>query len=184
MRSAAVIAVLVAGIAGCSRGEEPPTPPPSPGLAVLARPAPPPPSDGFAQSTFSQPLSIQDAEAILRRRTPVFAFGTQPPRRQVQAFNVVFEQPDAAARFRVIAESGSAAGRLYALAGLLMLDRAAANRVTSALGADAQVVRVFDSDTAYEKPVRDVAMMIEDQNMGESFRRVRDETNACFARQR
>jgi hypothetical protein len=44
--------------------------------------------------------------------TQVFAFGGTPPKRQVQAFNVLFEQPDAVSRFQHRAAIASPAGKL------------------------------------------------------------------------
>jgi hypothetical protein len=106
--------LLLAAASACGAGDVVPTPPPAPDLT--RRPAPKlPGSDDFAERTFTEPLSLQDAEAVLKR-TRVFGFGGMPPKRQVQAFNVVFEQSDAVARFRSLGTAASAAGQLYSLA--------------------------------------------------------------------
>ena len=52
-----------------------------------------------------------------------------PPKRQGQAFNVLFEQADAVARFQTISAKSGPAGRLYALAALQLLAKAEADRV-------------------------------------------------------
>jgi len=138
-------------------------------------------SDDYARRSFGSPLSLQDAEAILRQ-TQVFEFGGMPPKRQVQAFNVLFEQTDAVSRFQRLAEIASPAGKLYALAGLLLLDRPAASRLQRTLAEESLAILVIDSDVIYEKPVRELADIVERRDMGTWFRRVRDETNAHYAK--
>jgi hypothetical protein len=177
--SVAVLALVVVG--SCSYGDHPPTPPPAPDLTGRTTVPKPPGSDDFSQGRFPYPLPLTDAEALLRR-TQIFAFGTMPPKRQVQAFNVVFEQHDAVSRFQSIGDGDSAAGRLYALAGLLLLDRVAVGRVRASLARDSQVILVMDSDVVVRRPVQDVAAMIEQRNFGASLRRLRDETDAYFGR--
>ncbi len=115
----------------CRGSESLPPPPLPPDLSGRVLPKPPG-SEDFAHRGFGYPLSVEDAEAILRQ-TEVFEFGGMPPKRQVQAFNVVSEQPDAIPRFQSIADEGAVAGRLYALAGLLVLDAKAAERVRASL---------------------------------------------------
>lgn len=174
------IAVLVGVIScSCSRSEAPPSPPEGPDLAGRTYPRPPG-SDDFASGRFSYPLSLSDAEAVLRR-TRVFAFGGMPPKRQLQAFNVVFDDRDAKSRFVALAEIDAPAGKLYAFAGLLLLDHAAAEAVRASLARSIEEILVIDSDTSYEKGVRDVADMIQQRDLGRWFRRMRDETNQYFA---
>ena len=172
--------LLGASTVGCQRSVAPPAPPAAPDLAQRATPKPPG-SDDFAHRSFGKPLTLQDAEAVLRQ-TRVFEFGGMPPKRQVQAFNTVFEQADAVSRFHSIAEGESAAGQLYALAALLLLDPAAAEPLKASLSVDSRKILVIDSDTSYEKPVRDLATMVERQEMGRWFRRIRDETTEYFAK--
>lgn len=85
-------------------------------------------------------------------------------------------------RFRSIAGGGWAAGKLYALAALLLLDPAAAPPLRASLAVDSDKILVIDSDTSYEKPVRDLVNMVERQDMGRWFRRVRDETTEYSAK--
>jgi hypothetical protein len=103
-----------------------------------------------------------------------------PPKRQVQAFNVVFEQSDAVARFRSLGTAASAAGQLYSLAGLLLLDPAGALLLRSDLSQNANTILIRDSDVVYERQVKDVADMVEQQALGVLFRRARAEVNAYF----
>ena len=120
----AFVILVGATTSACQQGVGPPAPPPPPDLTGRVLPKPPG-SDDFAHRSFGHPLSLQDAEAVLRH-TRVFEVGGMPPKRQVQAFNVVFEQADAVGRFRSIAEGESPAGTLYGFAALLLLDPTAA----------------------------------------------------------
>jgi len=183
MHGARLLAFVIfvgATTSACQQGVGPPAPPPKPDLTgrVLSKP---PGSDDFAHRSFGHPLSLQDAEAVLRH-TRVFEVGGMPPKRQVQAFNVVFEQADAVGRFRSIAEGESPAGTLYGFAALLLLDPTAAEPLRVSLSVDERRILVIESDTSYEKPVRDLAKMVEQRDMGRWFRRVRDETNEYFAK--
>ena len=74
----------------------------------------------IANGWLKSPLPAGDARHILLQ-TKLFALGDMPPKRQVQAFNDIFEQPDVAATFRYISERAEPAGRLYAFAALSML---------------------------------------------------------------
>jgi hypothetical protein len=176
----AVGALLLVATVACGAGDAAPPPPPAADFTKQRTPPAPPGSDDFAERTFTEPLSLQDAEAVLIR-TSVFGFGGMPPKRQVQAFNVVFAQPDAAARFRSLGTTASAAGRLYSLAGLLLLDPGAAMLLREALSENVNTILVRDSDVVYERPVREVADMVEQQALGMGFRRAQAETDAYFA---
>lgn len=179
-RSALILLGLIA--LGCRGSDDLPTPPAPPDATRRLVPKPPG-SDDYAHRSFAFPLSVQNAEAILRH-TQVFAFGGMPPKRQVQAFNVLFEQPDAVSRFQHLAEIASPAGRLYALAGLQLLDRPAATRLERMLAEDSKRIVVFDSDVVWEKPVRELADIVERRDMGTQFRRMRDEVEAHYAKSR
>jgi hypothetical protein len=182
MRQVSLIAVVLIGAInlGCRQTDNSPAlpAPPTPPRRDIPRP---PASDDYAHRSFATPLSLHDAEAILRQ-TQVFAFGGMPPKRQVQAFNVLFEQRDAVWRFQRLAESASPAGKLYALAGLLLLDRPAAAAVQQTLARESQVIVVFDSDMVLRKRVNELADVVVRRQMGRAFRRVRDETNAHYAK--
>jgi hypothetical protein len=173
----AFVILLGATTSACQGSSAPPAPPPAPDRV----PPKPPGRDDFAHRSFGHPLSLQNAEDVLRQ-TQVFEFGGMPPKRQVQSFNVVFEQADAVRRFRSIAGGEWAAGKLYALAALLLLDPDAAQPLRVSLSLDSRKILVIDSDTSYENPVRDLAIMVERQDMGRWFRRARDETTEYFAK--
>lgn len=176
-----LLVILLGSLTFACRGSESLPPrrlPPDLNRRVLPKP---PGGEDFAHRGFGYPLSVEDAEAILRQ-TEVFEFGGMPPKRQVQAFNVVFEQPDAIPRFQSIADEAGVAGRLYALAGLLVLDAKAADRVSASLSRGVRRILVIDSDTSYEKPVPELAAMVEQREMGMWFRRVRDETSDYFGK--
>jgi hypothetical protein len=183
MRRGVLLGVaILAGVIGfgCSNRQNLPTPPQPPDLTGRTLPKPPGSGD-FAWGSFPYPLSLSDAEAVLRR-TGLFAFGGMPPKRQVQAFNVLFERSDAASRFRSLARAESPAAKLYALTGLLLLDRASAQSVRVSLSGDEQHILVMESDMASERPVREVADLLERRNLGRAFRRERDETDQYFAK--
>ena len=164
-------------LTACSAGELPPPPAPPDGRRPLAVP---PGAGDYAFGRFPTPLPLPDAQAILRQ-TEVFSFGGMPPKRQVQAFNVVMEQPDATARFQALANGASPVGRLYALAGLLMLDPTAADHLKRQLLADGRDVQVNASDTWDLQSVRQLAEMVEAREMGVAFTQARDETNEWYA---
>ena len=178
---ALVLLVSVISV-GCRESDGPPAPSEAPDLTGRVLPRPPG-ADDYARRSFAYPLSAEDAEAILRQ-TQVFEFGGMPPKRQVQAFNVVFEQRDGVARFHHLGDTALPAGKLYAFAGLLLLDRTVAARLRRSLVEDSQAILVFDSDVADQKTVRDLAVMVEHRGMGSSFRRARDETDAHYAKRR
>jgi hypothetical protein len=105
MHGAGLLAFVIlvgATTSACQEGVGPPAPPPPPNLTGRVLPKPPG-IDDFAHRSFGHPLSLPDAEAVLRH-TRVFEVGGMPPKRQVQAFNVVFEQAEAVGRFRSIVE--------------------------------------------------------------------------------
>ena len=183
MHGAGLLAFVIlvgATTSACQQGVGPRAHPPPPDLTGRVLPKPPG-SDDFAQRSFGHPLSLQDAEAVLRH-TRVFEIGGMPPKRQVQAFNVVFEQADAVGRFRSIAEGESPAGKLYGFAALPLLDPTAAEPLRVSLSVDERGILVIESDTSYEKPMQDLAKMVEQRDMDRWFRRVRDERDEYFAK--
>ena len=161
--------------AACGTGTA--DPPPSPPRDVV----PLPPGQGdISRKPYSTPLPLADAEAILRETT-LFEVGSMPPKRQVQAFNVVYEQPDAVSRFQAIAGTATAAGRLYALAGLALLDPTAARALAESLSTNGQRLTFVDGDVVATRSVRDLAGVVETSDMGTRFRRQREEVNRYFA---
>ena len=97
------------------------------------------------------------------------------PKRQGQAFNVLFEQPDAIARFRSVAAKAGPAGRLYTLAALRLLESAEADRIAQSLAFDGRQVLVQDSDVILgPRSVSDLVTLVKGRQIGEEFRRDRD----------
>jgi hypothetical protein len=128
----------------------------------------------FAHRRYAAPLSVSDAELILVCTTR-FEFGGMPPKRQAQAFNVLFEQPDAVQRFQSIAATAGPAGRLYALAALEILARSDAESIAADLARDARRVLVQDSDVILgPRPASDLVDLVKARQIGEEFRRDRN----------
>ena len=131
-----------------------------------------PPRPGFddcARGILGIAMPAGEAERLLRCTT-IFAVGRMPDKKQVQAFNVLFEEPDAAARFRALAVEGQTAGRLYALAALSLLDSAEGNRVAQELSRQPDTVTVEDSDLVSDQPTREVVQFVIRRRLGQALR--------------
>ena len=117
------VLLIVGSILGTACSSPPPAPPPPPDHAAAAARQLALPQD-IADRAFPSPLAPSDAEQnLLATRVFDVAEHGFPPGRQVHAFNVLLDQPDAHDRFRRLASKGQAAGRLYALCGLLVVAR-------------------------------------------------------------
>jgi hypothetical protein len=175
MRDCCIAVVLGAGlITGCSQSPGPPVPRPSRSVTEV------PGAGDFARQSFASPLSIEDAEQILVR-TRVFEFGGMPPKRQVQAFNVLLDQPDAVARFKRVSDRGELAGRLYALCAVSTLDKQVARTLAVALGQDQTRVLVIDSDVIRGSMTsEEVVFLIQQQQVGPGMRSEKEETAKYF----
>lgn len=178
--NAPVIAALFLSAAIACTGEQVGPPPPPPSLPVNA-PAPIPGQDDFARRQFAWPLSRADAREILLR-TETFEFGGMPPKRQVQAFNVLFDQVDALEEFRRIGLGAHLAGQLYALCALSLLTPAEGDRLVQRLSQVSERVLVFDSDVVRWEPTATLVVLIRERRLGEDFRRRRAEVDAHFRR--
>jgi hypothetical protein len=160
--------------AGCStHADDLPVPPPP--SSVVS----PPGADDFALGAFASPLTIADAEAILLR-TRTFAYGGMAPKRQVQAFNVLLDQPDASARFLSIATGGGTAGKLYAVAAFLVLNMDVPAPLAAELAAERSPLLVVSSDVAWRKTPSEVLGLIASERLWELMRRDKDETMKYF----
>lgn len=176
-RRLAGVPLLAAVVVCAACGSGTPDPPPSPPRDIVPQP---PGHDDISRKPYATPLPLADAEAILRATT-LFEVGSMPPKRQVQAFNVVYEQPDAVSRFQAIAGTATSAGRLYALAGLALLDPTAARVLAESLSTSGERLTFVESDVATTRSVRDLAGVVETSDMGTRFRRQREEVNRYFA---
>jgi hypothetical protein len=166
----AFFAVLLTGCAA-PLPDLPPTP---------STQAPLPPGAGdFASRHFDSPLSVGDAEQILER-TEIFAMGGMPPKRQVQAFNVLVDRADATERFRLISEKGNVAGRLYALCALSQLDPSRAETEAKSLMSVRDRILVNNSDLIRMRPVSDMVGVARDHRTWEQLKREKAEADAYF----
>jgi len=148
----------------------PPVPPPPP----AAGPSLPPGSDDIAHRSFPWPLPVDDAELILTE-AEVFAFGGMPPKRQVHAFNVMLDQPDATTRFRAVAERGRAAGRLYALCAFRLLRVQEPATLSPDLARGEEAVVVYEHDQITSDRPQEILKLIEARRLCDQMRRDRDE---------
>ena len=175
---AIVPALLILALVGCADS----TPPPNPKrpYPFAERVLPPPPwVDDFASAAFRFPLTPVDAEHILVR-TRIFALGEMPPKRQVQAFNVLLDQADALVRFRRIAVEAEHAGQLYALAALTMLGQSEAAHLARTLAERDDEILVYDSDVVRHSQLREVVSLITERHVGEECRTLRQSTDEYF----
>ena len=175
---AIVPALLILALGSCADS----TPPPNPKrpYPFAERVLPPPPwVDDFASAAFRFPLTPVDAEHILVR-TRIFALGEMPPKRQVQAFNVLLDQADALVRFRRIAVEAEHAGQLYALAALTMLGQSEAAHLARTLAERDDEILVYDSDVVRHSQLREVVSLITERHVGEECRTLRQSTDEYF----
>ena len=112
MRRVAAAATMVLLLTACAPDVTPPplpTPAASPPL-----PPPPPGHNDFAAARFARPLSVSDAEQILRRTT-IFAYGGMNHLPHSEAVAVIARETDALAIARRLAREAGPAGKLLAL---------------------------------------------------------------------
>lgn len=166
-------AMLLAG--GCGSATDLPVPRPE-----SSAPSPPGAGD-FALGTFPSPLSVADAEAILLR-TRTFAFGSMSPKRQVQAFNVLLDQPNARILFESTAARAEIAGKLYAFCAFLVLKQEVPAALASKLELERTELLVVDSDVAEFKATSEVVALIKSRRVWAQMRRAKDETAKYFAK--
>jgi hypothetical protein len=133
--------------------------------------------DDFAHQKFATPLSLGDAEQILLQ-TEIFAFNG--PSHQVQAWNVVFDQHDAVARFQSLVSKARVAGQLYAFCALSSLEPVDAENAVTRISALKGNVRVAESDMAYYRTSAALLDLIRSRRLWERFRADKDKTNQWF----
>jgi hypothetical protein len=176
-----LIAVMAILTASCST--EPPSPPlpPAEQAAIVARQRQAPVRTDVADQPFSSPLSLSDAELIL---STTAVFDTADPHfrpgRQVQAFNVILDQPDAADRFRRLARRGQSVGRLYALCGLLVVARADGINFAHSLSLRPGEVTVREGDFWFDTPTVRAVVLVFAEDLPKRLVALRDEAYAYF----
>jgi hypothetical protein len=169
--------VLIIAFAGCTDSTRPPNPR-RPDL-LAERVLPPAWADDVASNAFAFPLSVADAERILTR-TKIFALEEMPPKRQVQAFNVLLDQTDALERFRQMIADAEPAGQLYALAALTMLSPSEGAQFGRTMATRPDAIVVYDSDVVQHTQVREVVSLIAERHVGEECRKLRESTDEYF----
>jgi hypothetical protein len=169
----AIATCLCLAASGCGSPAEVPDAPQSP----LARPAPPsvppepPKSRGagdIAGDPYPTPLPLVDAERILLN-TNTFSYRNLA--RQIQAYNVLLDQPDAFNRVRAIAARARRAGQLYALCALWDLNPDAARAFAAELTTIQDPVLVFANDVVSDIPVAKMVALIEAEKLWVEFRK-------------
>ena len=150
---------LLAAAAGCSA--------PTYELSDAPKPTEPAVPSARLRGPVDRRLSPPHAEEILLR-TKMFVFGE--PSRQIQAFNVTFEQPDARRRFLLIAGRGEIAGKLYALCALEVLDSREASQLVRRLNQSQDEVVVYDAGVASERPVADLVRLVTSETLFANIR--------------
>lgn len=118
------------------------------------------------------PLSLADAELVLVCTTR-FEFGVMPPKRQAQAFNLMFDQADAVRRFEAVAAAAGPVGRLYALAAFDMLSLPNAERTAADLARDDRLIYVQETDLVLKKRASELVQLVRQRRIGSEFRRER-----------
>ena len=159
-----------------------PEPPKMPGQENQAPPGPPG-SDDYANPSFPSPLAVSDARDILIR-TNTFAvsfnaYNVFP--RQLQAFNVLLDQPNAVDLFADVANRSGRAGRLYALCALTLLDKRRAQELAHQLDLSTEHVRTISGDLYVSEQVRVLATQIMQTGTGSKMRKVRNRVYASFS---
>lgn len=174
--------LITVSILATACSTEPPPPPLSPAQQAAAaldrQPAIP---QDIADGTFSSPLSPSDAERILLA-TGVFDLAESGfrPGRQVEAFNVLLDQPDAQNRFRRLASQGRAAGRLYALCGLLLVARGEGITFAYSFSLHEGAVTVREGDFWFDTPIVRAIVLVFANELPNRLLDRRDEAYAYF----
>ena len=134
----------------------------------------------FAHRPYAVPLSVADAELILVCTTR-FAFGAMPPKRQGQAFNVLFEQPDAIARFQSVAVQGRTGRSVVRARGLAASCGRRGGPARTRPRSRETPSACEDSDVILGPRVAsDLVPLVKSCQIGEEFRRDRDVIAAYY----
>jgi hypothetical protein len=161
--------VLLILTAACSK-PEPALPAVQPGRSAQAEPERPRYLDDCAERAVIETMTLNEAERVLRC-TRVFAYGGMPDKTQVRAFNLLFQEPNAVARFRSLSQEAETAGKLYALAGLLLLDNAEGRRLAGELAEVPETLTERASDVVItEQSVPQLVAGIVQRRLGHELR--------------
>jgi len=133
---------------------------------------------------FVWPLPADTAVEILKRtnlftNTAVYYAGLPTP--QIAAFNIVMDQPNAAALFDDIRHTGGPVGCLYALSAFQLLDGDLFQELAAELRASDEQVFTQIGCMGSRELVKDEADAIEKYTTGKQYREARDWTYAHFS---
>jgi hypothetical protein len=154
----------------------------------VAAPTPPIPPD-YERPDYTDTLpvgriNLAQAKTILLK-TKTFADASVgfvgSPSRQVQAFNIVLDQPDPIPILEELSRDARWAGRLYALCGFQILDRARFERLARVLRASDATVRTFGGCIMSANWVREIVTHLDEERTGRRFRDARARTYEFFS---
>ena len=134
----------------------------------------------FAHRSYPSPLSTEQAKIILVCTTN-FEIGMWPPKRQGQAFNVLYRRSDALQQFQAVATRGGPAGRLYAFAAFEALSPEAARTLKDELLSDKRPVLFQDNDQSLGiHYAGELIPIIHDRHLADEFRRNESAIDSYF----
>jgi hypothetical protein len=162
-----LVATVIAFSAGCVQSSSDVPKPP----AIRTDPPLPPGASDISNRPFAKPPSVADAEETLLL-TEIFQYGDLS--RQIQSFNAVWDQRDAAQRFRSLAGRARWAGQLYALSALTILEPAEAERAAQRLSTVEARILAYASDWGGERPVAELVSLIRERKLAERFRSLKE----------
>jgi hypothetical protein len=169
------LAVMIA--AGCSgQPSSVPTPKSPAALEQLLPQLPParpklPWEDDISSQDFPDPLPVSDAERILKE-TGLF---NRNAWRQVQAYNVLMDQPDGLVRFQAIARTAKRAGQVYALCALWALDAPSARALAEQLAPVTDEIAELHEDVISNRSIAELVRLVQDKRIWVELRSLRDE---------
>lgn len=156
-------------------------------------PARPPIPPGYESPDYTDTLppsakiGLTEAKSILLK-TDTFADASigfaGSPSRQVQAFNIVLDQPNPVPILEELSTSARWAGRLYALCGFQVVDRARYQRLARTMRETDATVRTFAGCIQSAEWVRTIVDDLDESRTGHRFRQARDRTYEFFSQYR
>jgi len=124
-----------------------------------------------ARPKVPRPLPVVDAERILNE-TGLF---NRNAWRQIQAYNVLMDQPDRLVRFQAIARNARRAGQVYALCALWALDEPSAKALAERLTPVTDEITEMHEDVLWNRSVGELVRLVEDERIWVELRSLRDE---------
>ena len=104
-----------------------------------------------------------------------------PPKRQVQALNVLLDQSDALLQFETVVRRGNLAGKLYAMCGFLLLEAQRGTGLRSALGREQGRILVIEHDMIRGSLTgADIVALVQREQLCGAMRAGKEETVRYF----